>query len=104
MVVESRRTGSEKLREHQYRERYSRSLDGNGVEWNGHNNVEHNWKQVKRATVESAKEVCGSVRVGGKNPKSAWWNDEIKAVTRIKEAAWKGALAASDDEAKERCM
>ena len=31
---------------------------------------------------ESAREVCGSVRVGGKNPKSVWWNDEIKAEVR----------------------
>ena len=30
------------------------------------------------AMVESAREVCCSVRVGGKNPKSVWWNDEIK--------------------------
>ena len=42
------------------------------------------------------REVCGSVRVGGKNPKSVWWNDEIKAVVRRK------VLAASDVEAKER--
>ena len=41
---------------------------------------------------ESAREVCGSVKVGG----SVWWNDEIKAAVRIKEAAWKGVLAASD--------
>ena len=27
---------------------------------------------------------------------SVWWNDEIKAAVRIKEAAWKGVLAASD--------
>ena len=39
--------------------------------------------------IESAREVCGLVRAGGKNLKSVWWNDEIKA-------AWK--------EAKERCM
>ena len=49
--------------------------------------------------VESVRKVCGSVRVGGKNPKSVWWNDEVKAAVRRKEA-----LAASDGEAKERCM
>ena len=54
--------------------------------------------------VESAREVCGSVRVGGKNPKSVWWNDDIKAAFRRKEAVWKEVLAASDEEAKERCM
>ena len=53
--------------------------------------------------VESAREVCGSVRVGGKNPESVWWNDEIKAPVRRKEAAWKGVLTASE-ETKERCM
>ena len=25
-----------------------------------------------------------SVRVGGKNPKSVWWNDDIKAAVRRK--------------------
>ena len=35
---------------------------------------------------------------------SVWWNDGVKAAVRIKEAAWKEALAASDEEAKERCM
>ena len=33
----------------------------------------------------SAREVCGSVGVGGKNPKSVWWNDEIKAAVKRKE-------------------
>ena len=48
--------------------------------------------------VESAREVCGSVRVGGKNPKSVQWNDEVKA------AVWrKVVLAANDEEVKERC-
>ena len=32
-----------------------------------------------------------------------WWKDEIKAAVRRKEAAWK-VLAASDEEAKERCI
>ena len=54
--------------------------------------------------VESAKELCGSVRVGGKNPKGVWWNNKVKATVRRKEAAWKELLAASDQEAKERCM
>ena len=40
--------------------------------------------------VESAREVYGSAIFGGKNPKSVWWNDEIKAVVRRKEAVWKG--------------
>ena len=35
--------------------------------------------------VDSAKEVCGSVRVGAKNPKNVWWNDVVKAAVEIKE-------------------
>ena len=43
-------------------------------------------EQVKQA---SAREVCGSVKVEGKNPKRVWWNNEVKAAVRKKEAAWK---------------
>ena len=39
--------------------------------------------------VDSARKVCGSARVGGVNPKSVWWNDQIKAVAKRKEAPWK---------------
>ena len=62
-MIGTRRIKSEKLREHQYREGYARSFEGKGVEWDGDNNVKHIW--VKRARVKSAREVCGSVRVGG---------------------------------------
>ena len=55
---------------------------------------------ICRAMVENAREVCGLVRVGGKNPKSVWWNDVIKAAFWRKETAWKGVLAASDEETK----
>ena len=41
--------------------------------------------------------------VGGKNSKSVWLNDEIKAGVKRKEAIWK-VLAASDEEANEKCM
>ena len=47
------------------------------------------WEKMKWPILESASEVCGSVRVGGKNTKSVWWNDEVKAVVRRNEAAWK---------------
>ena len=50
------------------REGYARSLEGKGIEWDGVNNVEHMWEQVKWAMVENAREVYGSVRVGGKKP------------------------------------
>ena len=65
----------------------------------GDNNVEHMWEEVKRARVESAREVCGSVIVGGKNPKSVLWNDEIKAAVKRNQV-----LVTSNEEAKERYM
>ena len=54
--------------------------------------------------VKSVREVCGSVRIGGKNQEGVWWNEEIKAAVRRKEASWKGVLAASDEDTRERCM
>ena len=33
-----------------------------------------------------------------------WWDEEIKSAVRRNEAAWKGVLAASDEETKGRCM
>ena len=33
-----------------------------------------------------------------------WWNNEVQATFKRKEAAWKEVLAASNEEAKERCM
>ena len=48
VVDRARRIRSEKLREHQYREEYARSLEGKRVEWDGENNIEHMWEQVKR--------------------------------------------------------
>ena len=41
---------------------------------------------MKWAIVESAREVCGSVKVGRKNPKSVWWKDQVKYVIKRKEA------------------
>ena len=61
------------------------------------------WEQVKRAIVVTAREVCGSMRGGGKNLKSVWWNDEIKATAERKEATWKEMLGARTEDAKERC-
>ena len=43
VVVRAKRTRSEKLREHQYREEFARSLEGKRVEWEGENNIEHMW-------------------------------------------------------------
>ena len=41
MVDGARRIRSEKLREHQCRERYARYTEGEEVEWDGDDNVEH---------------------------------------------------------------
>ena len=65
MVVGARRI-SEKMMEHLHREGYARSLEEKKVEWDGDNNIKHIWEQVKWAMGESAREVCGSVRVGGR--------------------------------------
>ena len=45
-----------------------------------------------------------TVRVGGNNPKSVWWNDVIKAMIKRKEAAWNEVLRARDEVAKEKSM
>ena len=42
--------------------------------------------------------------MGGNNPKSVWWNDEVKAADKRKEAAWKEVLGARNEDAKEICM
>ena len=61
--VGTRRIRSKKMREHHYLEQYVRSLQGKGVEWDGDDNVEYKWEYVKRVMVESARAVCGLVRV-----------------------------------------
>ena len=104
VVGGARRIRSDKLREHQYRKEYATSLEGKRVEWDRENNVEHMWEQVKRAMVESAREVCGSARVGGGNPKSVRWNDQANAAVERKEDAWKEVLGARNEDATERYL
>ena len=70
VVVGARRIRSEKLKEYQYKEGYARFFERKELEWDGDDNFEHMWEQVKLAMVESAREESGSVRIGGKNPKS----------------------------------
>ena len=96
----ARRMRSEKPREYQY----AKSLDRKRVEWNGESKVEHMWEQVKRTMDGSAREVCASVRVGGKNRNIMWWNDKAKAPVKRKETAWKEMLGVRDEDSKERCM
>ena len=55
------------------------------------------WEQVKRAMVDSAREVCGSVKVGKKNPKNVWWNDIVKDAVERKDTAWRAVLGARDE-------
>ena len=81
VVVRASRIRSEKLKEDRYREGYTRSLEGKRVKGD-RDNAKHMWEQVKHAMVESAREVCGLVRVGAKNLKSVWWNDEVKGAIR----------------------
>ena len=42
---------------------------------------------MKWAIVNSVREVFGSVKVGGQNPKIVWWNDVVKVVVEKKGAA-----------------
>ena len=44
MVVGARGIRREKLKKHQYREEYARSLKGKGVEWDGDNDINHMWE------------------------------------------------------------
>ena len=53
---------------------------------------------------ESAREVYGSVRVGGRNPKSVCWSNQVKAAVMRSKVSWKEVLRARNGEAKERCL
>ena len=61
-------------------------------------------EQVKWAMVESAREECGSVRVGGGKPKGEWWSDQVKAMVKRKEDTWKEVLGVRNKDARERCL
>ena len=87
----------------QKRDIYARSLEGKRVAQDGENNIKHIWEQGKQAIIESAREVCGSVRIGRKNPKSIWWNNKVKAIVKTKENAWK-ISGVRDEDAKGRCL
>ena len=62
------------------------------------------FQHKKWEMVENAREVCGSIRVRGKNPDTMWYNNEVKVVSTRKEDAWKEVLAANHAEAKDRCI
>ena len=103
VVDGARRIRSEKLREHKCKEGYAMSVDVMRVELDRENNVGRMWEWVQLAMIERAREVCDSVRLGGKNPKSVWWIDKIKSTVRRKKPAWKGVLGTRDEDAGERC-
>ena len=44
LLFGTRRIRGEKLREHQYREEYVRSLEVKELEWDGDDNVKHMWE------------------------------------------------------------
>ena len=54
--------------------------------------------------VESAREMCGSVCVGGGNIKNVWWNDQVKAAVKREEDAWKDVLEARDEDVREKFL
>ena len=54
--------------------------------------------------IENAREVCGLIRIRGKNPKSVWWKQDVKAEGRRKKAAWKVLLGIRENGAKEICL
>ena len=45
----------------------------------------------------AARDVCGSVKVGGENPENVLCIDMVKATFEGKEAAWKMVLGARDE-------
>ena len=75
----TRRIKSEKLREHQYIERYARCLKSKRVEWDEGRSIEKMWEQVKQPMIDSA--------------------GEVKVAVKRKET-----LQAMDEDGKERCM
>ena len=61
-------------------------------------------EQGKQAVVDNKRDVCGLMRMWGKNLTSMWQNEEVKAVVEIKEAAWQEVMGARDKVAKDRSL
>ena len=59
---------------------------------------------MKWTIVDSAREVCGLLRVRKKNPKNVCWNDVVKVSVDRKEAAGTEVLRAWVEVSKERRM
>ena len=45
-----------------------------------------------------------SVKVIGRNPRSMWWNTQVKAAVMRREVAWREVLGCRHEEAKEKCL
>jgi hypothetical protein len=101
--VEKGRIRSEKLSEQGSKEEYVVKLMNKEVECE-QNGIEQVWKEVKEAVIGSAKEVCGCVKIGGRNDKSELWNEEVKQAVESKREAWLNVLKAKDEISKESCM
>jgi len=55
--------------------------------------VEEEWSKFKNGVVESAREICGVRKVGGKRRKgSEWWNDVVREAVGRKRRAYEGWL------------
>ena len=56
--------------------------------------VEEEWRRLRESLIESAKNVCGIRRVGGrcKRKGSEWWCEEVSIVVRDKKIAFEKFL------------
>ena len=54
--------------------------------------------------VVSAKEVCGCVKIGGRNVNSELWNEEVKQAVKSKKEAWLKVLKANDEISRDSCL
>src|SRR5678815_1875678 len=94
---------SEKLNEQGNKDNYLRAFANKSVECE-QVETEQIWKQIKKAVVSSAKEVCGCAKVGSKNVNCEWWHEEVMKAVKGKKEAWLNVLKANDEVSKERCL
>lgn len=57
-------------------------------------NVDTIWKEFKKVILDSAKDVCGESKCGGRHVKATtWWNDALKVEVNEKKMRWKNYLS-----------
>ncbi|XP_045471756.1 uncharacterized protein LOC123678663 [Harmonia axyridis] len=85
---------SYKLREMSVAEEYRKDVEENmtRVEIGVEEGVEEVWGRFKNILMESAKRVCGSVKIGRNRRGTAWWNDNLKRQIKMKKILWKKYL------------